>query len=80
VLDGTPRLLVSATDSGRIDRDKIINRDEIEEYVKNLKRRAQESNRVGGSGTQDESLIPRRLELWMLPVPVRSFHVILMIN
>jgi hypothetical protein len=49
-------------------------------YVKSLKRRAHESNRVGSSSTQDEALIPRRLELWMLPVPVHSFHVVLMIG
>ena len=80
VLDGPPRPLVSATDSGCINQDEIINQEELEMYVKSLKRRAHESNRVGSSSTQDEALIPRRLELWMLPVPVHSFHVVLMIG
>lgn len=80
VLDGPPRPLVSATDSGCINRDEITNQEEIEKYIKSLKRRAQDSNRIGGSSTQDKSLIPRRLELWMLPVPVHSFHVVLMIG
>jgi hypothetical protein len=75
VLDG-PRPLVSATDSGCVNRDEIINQEEIEEYVKSIKRRAQESNSVRGSSTQDEPLIPRRSELWMLPVPVNFFHVV----
>lgn len=80
MLDGPPRPLVSAIDPGYIDRDDTINQEEIEKYVKSLKRRTQESNRVGGSSTQDESLIPRRLELWMLPVPVHSFHVVLILD
>ena len=42
----------------------------IDNYIKSLKRRAQGSNRVGSSSTQD-----KRPELWMLPVPVRSFHI-----
>ena len=53
----------------------IINKEEIQKYVESLKRRARESNRVVGSSMQDKSLIPRRLELWMLPVPVHSFHL-----
>lgn len=75
MLDTPPRPLVSATDSGCIDREKIINKEEIQKYVESLKRRARESNRVVGSSMQDKSLIPRRLELWMLPVPVHSFHL-----
>jgi hypothetical protein len=69
-LDGSrpPRRPASATDSGDGDHE------DIEEYVKSLKRKAQESRRVGGSST-DKSLIPHRPELWMLPVPVRSFHI-----
>jgi hypothetical protein len=71
VLNGV-RSPVVATDSGGIDFEGI------REYVESLKRRAQESNRVGGSNT---SFISRRLELWMLPVPVRfSFHVVLTIG
>ena len=59
---------VSTTDSGSNDRE------EIEKYVEALKKRALESNREGGTGsrTQDKSVIPRRLELWTLPVPVHS--------
>lgn len=52
----------------------------IEEYVKSLKMRAQESNHVEGSSTRDESLNLSRLELWMLPVPVIFFHVLFMIE
>ena len=76
MFDGHPRphLPLSATDSSGKDWE------EIEEYVKSLKRRAQESNCVGGSSTQDKFLIPRRPELWMLPVPVHSFHAVLMIG
>ena len=42
---------------------------EIDKYLKSLKRRAQVSNRVGGSSMEDS-----HLQLWMLPVPVRSFY------
>jgi hypothetical protein len=56
---GLPRSLVFATDSGDNDRE------EIEEFVKSVKRRAQEDSRIGGSSAQD-----RRPELWTLPVPV----------
>lgn len=62
-------LLVSATDSG--DNEQA----EVEEYVKSIKRRAQESSRIGSSSTQD-----RGPELWTLPVPVRFFHAVLMIG
>lgn len=75
ILDGPPRPLVSATDSGCTNRDDIVNQDEIEKYVKDLKRRTRESDRVGSGSTQDETVIPRRLELWMLPVPVHYFHL-----
>jgi hypothetical protein len=61
-------LPVSATDSGGIDLE------EVKKYVKLVKRRAQESNRVGGS-SMDKSVILRRPQLWMLPVPVRSFYI-----
>jgi hypothetical protein len=64
---GLPR---SATDSGANDRE------EIEEYVKSVKRRAQDSSRTGGSSSSAQD---RRPELWTLPVPVRSFAVVLMI-
>lgn len=73
-LGGRPRPPVSATDSGRNERD------EIEEYIEALKRRAQESNRAGGSSTQEKSAILHRPELWMLPVPVHFFHVVLMMG
>ena len=73
-MDEGPRPPVSTTDSGSNDLE------EIEKYLEALRRRAQESNRVGGSSTQDKSLILRRPELWMLPVPVHSFHAVLMIG
>ena len=60
--------LVSATDSGNNDRE------EIEEYVKSIKKRAQESSRIGSSSSSTQD---RRPELWTLPVPVRFFHVVL---
>jgi hypothetical protein len=43
----------------------------VDEYIKALKRRARDH--VGGSSMQDKSVILCRPELWMLPVPVRSF-------
>jgi hypothetical protein len=49
--------------------------EEIDEYLKSLKRRTQGSNRVGGSSTQDT-----HPELWMLPVPVRSFHLLMVLR
>lgn len=64
MLDNGPRPSVSVTDSGANDVE------EIENYVKSVIRRDKESNRVGGSST-DEFVIPRRPQLWMLPVPVR---------
>jgi len=73
-LNSCPRPPVSGTNFSGDDWE------EIEKYVESVKRRAQESNRLGGSSTQDKSVIPRRPELWMLPVPVHSFHVILMIG
>ena len=69
---GLPRSLFSATDSGD------NNREEIEEYVKSVKRRVQDSSRIGGSSSS--SAQDRRLELWTLPVPVRFFAVVLMIG
>ena len=74
VPDGCSRPPVSKTDSSGDDQE------EIEKYVESVKRRAQESNRLEGSSMQDKSVIPRHSELWMLPVPVHSFHVILMIG
>lgn len=44
-------------------------REEIAAYIESLKTRNRESNRVESS-SQDKSLISRRSELWMLPVPV----------
>ena len=65
-----PRSLVSVPDFSDNDQE------EIEDYVKSIKRRARESSHIGdSSGTQDRSL-----ELWTLPVPVRFFHVVLMIG
>ena len=61
VPDSLPRSPISAT-GGNDQEDG----EEIEEYVKTLKRRAQESSCIEGSSTQD-----RRPELWVLPVPVR---------
>ena len=70
-LDGPPRLPLSLTDSGDIDRE------EIEEYLKSLKRkRPQKSNHFEGEG----SSISDRSELWMLPVPVHSFYIVFMIE
>ena len=69
-----PRPHVSVADSVSNDRE------DIQKYVEALKRRAQKSNCVGGSSTQDKSVIPRRPELWMLPVSVHSFHIVLMIE
>ena len=67
--------LVPTTDTDGNDRE------EIAAYVESLKRRTRESNRVGGSSTQDKSLISRRSELWMLPVPVPfSYMFVLMIG
>ena len=65
------RSLVSATNSGDNDRE------EIEEYIKSVKKRAQDSSRIGGSSSSTQD---RRPELWTLPVPVRFFHVVLMIG
>src|ERR1700678_1673159 len=70
LVDGHPRPLVSVTHS------RNISQEEIDEYLKSLKRRAQESRHVGGSSTQEEFLIPHCSELWMLPVPVHCFHCI----
>ena len=53
-------LLVSATDSGDNDPE------EIEEYVKSIKRRAQEPSHIGGSSSTQA----RHPELWTLPVLV----------
>ena len=68
------RSLVSAAESGDNDRE------EIEEYVKSIKRRAQESGRIGGSSGGSSSTQDRRPELWTLPVPVRLFYVVLLIG
>ena len=64
------RSLVSATDSGDNDPE------EIEEYVKSIKRRAQEHSRIGGSSSTQDG----RPELWTLPVPVHFFHAVFMIG
>jgi hypothetical protein len=48
----------------------VNDQEEIDKYLKYLKRRTQGSNRVGGSSSTQNS----RPQLWMLPVPVRSFH------
>jgi hypothetical protein len=66
---GLPRS-VSATDSGD------NNQEEIEEYIKSIKKRAQDSSRIGGSSRTED----RRPELWTLPVPVRFFPVVLTIG
>jgi hypothetical protein len=68
---GLPRSLFSATDSGDNDRE------EVEEYIKSIKKRAHESSRIGGSSSSTQD---RRSELWTLPVPVRFFAVVLMIG
>ena len=44
---------------------------EIESYIKSLKR---------SSRTQDEPIITRPSELWMLPVPVHSSYLAFMIR
>ena len=64
MVDAGHRPPVPMTDTDGNDRE------EIAAYVESLKRRARESNRVGGSSTQDKSVISRPPELWMLPVPV----------
>ena len=51
----------------------------IDKYIESLKRRAHEFNDTEGSNTQGKSSILRRPELWMLPVLVDSFHIVLMI-
>jgi hypothetical protein len=70
VFNDRPRPSVSATDS---DNDL----EAIEQYIKSIKKRAQESNH---SSTQDKSVIPHRPQLWMLPVPVNSFYIVFMIG
>ena len=71
VFDDRLRPSVSVTDSDGNDLEVI------EEYIKSIKKRARESNR---SSTQDESVIPHRPQLWMLPVPVHAFYVVFMIG
>jgi hypothetical protein len=69
VFNDRPRPFVSATDSGN-------DLEAMEQYIKSIKKRAQESNR----STQDKSVIPHRPQLWMLPVPVGSFCIVFMIG
>jgi hypothetical protein len=70
VFNDRPRPSVSATDSGK-------DLEAIEQYIKSVKERAQESNR---RSTQEKSVIPRHPQLWMLPVPVHYFYVVFMIG
>ena len=61
------------TDSNGNDWEKI------DKYIKSLKRRAHKFNDTEGSNTQGKSSILCCPELWMLPVPVHSFHIVLII-
>jgi hypothetical protein len=60
---------VFATNSNGNDQE------DIEAYVESLKKKAQEYNHIGGSNTQDKLRPPQ--QLWMLHVPVLSFHVLI---